>query len=115
MRCFYHQDKEAVGLCKSCGKGVCLACAVDFSKGLACRGHCEDKVQSIIQKMDDYDKSAELFRKQTEQYQKDCEQYQKQLMEHQATVEEHKKSKAAWEKAMSDYENRQKFRKPPNN
>ena len=28
MRCFYHQDKEAVGTCKSCGKGVCAECAI---------------------------------------------------------------------------------------
>jgi hypothetical protein len=37
MRCFYHEDKEAVGACKSCGKG------------LACRGHCETDAQALIQ------------------------------------------------------------------
>jgi hypothetical protein len=49
MRCFYHEEKEAVGSCKSCGKGVCRECAVDLTKGLACRGHCEDDAQALIQ------------------------------------------------------------------
>ena len=52
MRCFYHQDKEAVGSCKSCGKGLCPECATDLSKGLACRGHCEDDVRAVIELVD---------------------------------------------------------------
>ena len=52
MRCFYHQDKEAVGTCKSCGKGVCAECAVDLGKGLACRSRCEESVRAIIQLVD---------------------------------------------------------------
>ncbi|MHB8524314.1 MAG: hypothetical protein ACYDH9_26640 [Limisphaerales bacterium] len=48
MRCFYHQDKDAVGSCKSCGKGLCAECAVDLGKGLACRGHCEADAQAVI-------------------------------------------------------------------
>jgi len=52
MRCFYHQDKDAVGSCKSCGKGLCQECAVDLTKGLACRGRCEPDVQAIIQLID---------------------------------------------------------------
>jgi len=49
MRCFYHQDREAVGVCKSCGKGLCPECAVDLGKGLACRGRCEADAQAVIQ------------------------------------------------------------------
>jgi len=52
MRCFYHEDKEAVGTCKSCGKGLCRDCAVDLGKGLACRGRCEADVQGMIQLID---------------------------------------------------------------
>jgi hypothetical protein len=48
MRCFYHETKEAVGMCKSCCKGLCAECAVDLSKGLACRNHCEESVKTII-------------------------------------------------------------------
>ena len=49
MRCFYHQDREAIGSCKSCGKGLCPECAVDLGKGLACRGRCEADAQAVIQ------------------------------------------------------------------
>lgn len=49
MRCFSHQDKEAVGICKSCEKGVCFECAVDLGKGLACRGRCEESARAVIQ------------------------------------------------------------------
>jgi len=52
MRCFYHPDREAVGSCKSCGKGLCPECAVDLVKGLACRGRCEADVQAVIQLID---------------------------------------------------------------
>jgi hypothetical protein len=48
VRCFYHQDKDAVGTCKSCGKGICIACAVDLGQGLACRSRCEEASRAII-------------------------------------------------------------------
>ena len=52
MRCFYHEDREAVGTCKSCGRGLCRECAVDLTKGLACRGHCEADAQAVIELID---------------------------------------------------------------
>jgi hypothetical protein len=52
MRCFYHLDREAVGGCKSCGKGLCPECAVDLGKGLACRGRCEEDSRALIQLID---------------------------------------------------------------
>ena len=52
MRCFYHHDKEAVGSCKSCGKALCVECAVDLGKGLACRNRCEESVRAITELVD---------------------------------------------------------------
>ena len=52
MRCFYHQDREAVGSCKSCGKGLCPDCAADVGKGLACRGRCEEDVRAVVALID---------------------------------------------------------------
>jgi hypothetical protein len=49
MNCFYHQDHVAVGVCKSCGKGLCRECATDLGKGLACKGRCEEDVEGVIQ------------------------------------------------------------------
>ena len=48
MKCYYHNDVDAVGVCKSCGKGLCKDCLVDLGKGLACKGHCEEDVQGLI-------------------------------------------------------------------
>ena len=53
MHCFYHQDRESVGTCKSCGKGLCPDCAVDLGKGLACRDRCENDVRAVIALVDD--------------------------------------------------------------
>jgi len=48
MKCFKHIDKDAVGICKSCGKGLCPECATVFQKGLACKEECEEEVQALI-------------------------------------------------------------------
>ena len=47
MRCFYHQDQEAVGICKSCAKGLCNECCADVGKGLACKTRCEIDVRTL--------------------------------------------------------------------
>jgi hypothetical protein len=47
MRCFYHPDREAVGLCKNCAKGLCAESAVDLGDGLACPGSCEKRVEGF--------------------------------------------------------------------
>jgi len=38
MKCYTHNNKDAVGQCGSCGKGICSDCAVDLNKKLFCRG-----------------------------------------------------------------------------
>ncbi len=47
MRCFYHPAVEAVGICKSCHRGLCVDCAAPVSNGLACRGRCEAEVEAL--------------------------------------------------------------------
>ena len=49
MNCFYHPEAAAVGVCKSCYRGLCRECAVEFPRGLACRGRCEEDVQQVIE------------------------------------------------------------------
>src|SRR6202012_1470176 len=46
MRCFNHVDREAVGSCKACAKGLCSECAVDLGHGLSCRGDHEVTVEA---------------------------------------------------------------------
>jgi hypothetical protein len=52
MRCYYHRDQDAVGVCKSCGRGLCVECAADIGKGLACRSRCEEDARAIVQVVD---------------------------------------------------------------
>ena len=47
MKCFY-SDAEAVGICKSCGRGLSRPFLTEFPKGLACANHCEADVQRLI-------------------------------------------------------------------
>lgn len=47
MKCFYHHGLDAVGSCKSCGKGLCPGCAADVGGGLACERQCEDQVRAL--------------------------------------------------------------------
>ncbi|WP_189401619.1 hypothetical protein [Arenicella chitinivorans] len=42
MQCFQHQAINAVGLCKSCLKGVCQECATEVPTGLVCSSACAD-------------------------------------------------------------------------
>ncbi|MEK7615919.1 MAG: hypothetical protein AAB420_01790 [Patescibacteria group bacterium] len=43
MNCFYHPNKEAVGTCKNCGKGICRDSMVEMGSFLACRENEECK------------------------------------------------------------------------
>ena len=49
MKCFYHRDVDAVGLCKNCARGLCPECAAEVVDGLACRGKCEQAVLVLAQ------------------------------------------------------------------
>jgi hypothetical protein len=46
MHCYNHADRNAVGFCKVCCKGLCPDCAVDLGHGLACRGH-ESRMEEL--------------------------------------------------------------------
>jgi len=44
MKCFNHNERDALGTCKHCSKGLCKECLTDMVDGLACRNQCEDAV-----------------------------------------------------------------------
>jgi len=56
MNCFNHPDKSAVGICKSCCKGLCADCLTALPDGLACRNACESRVALINQIIDNNQK-----------------------------------------------------------
>lgn len=47
MKCFYHGERDAVALCKSCQRGLCPDCVSDVPPGVACRGKCETEVGAL--------------------------------------------------------------------
>jgi hypothetical protein len=52
MKCFYNPSEDAIGTCKSCGKGLSFSYATEYPKGLACKGKCEADVQNLIALVD---------------------------------------------------------------
>ncbi|MHA6495523.1 B-box zinc finger protein [Pseudomonas borbori] len=47
MKCFYHQQDEAIALCKSCTRALCRCCAADVHPGTACINRCEKDVEEL--------------------------------------------------------------------
>jgi hypothetical protein len=47
VQCFTHQDQTAVGVCRTCGRGLCPACTAEVEGGLACAGRCEGDVIAL--------------------------------------------------------------------
>jgi sulfite exporter TauE/SafE len=45
--CHYHSDKQAVGLCKYCQRGLCSDCASPAGDSLACRNLHEEQVRAL--------------------------------------------------------------------
>ena len=46
MRCYYHPEKDAIGLCSSCHRGLCASCVKAIGRSLACPGLCEQDVEA---------------------------------------------------------------------
>ena len=40
MKCYNHQEREAVSICRACGKAACQECARETENGIACRQSC---------------------------------------------------------------------------
>jgi hypothetical protein len=47
MKCYFDQTQDAIGVCKSCGKGLSMEYAVEVGKGLACKNKCEEDVKIL--------------------------------------------------------------------
>ncbi len=47
MNCFNHTEVAAVGICKSCYKGLCPECAIELTDGIACANSCASKVEEL--------------------------------------------------------------------
>jgi len=48
MKCYYHIDRDAVATCGACSRGLCMECGVDLTRGLACKGPCEQELRRLL-------------------------------------------------------------------
>jgi hypothetical protein len=47
MKCYNHLEVDAVGLCKSCGRGLCHDCVSEVGTSISCKNRCESDVAAI--------------------------------------------------------------------
>ena len=59
MKCYQHEENEAIGTCKHCCKAVCWSCVSDTGSGLACSADCENEVKILREMME---KSSVIYR-----------------------------------------------------
>ena len=52
MNCFRHRKIPAIGIRRSCGKGLCEECVAEVPNGIACKNSCESRVVFINQMLD---------------------------------------------------------------
>ena len=52
MNCYNHRQIAAVGICKSCGKGLCPECVEEIPNGIACKATCVERARLINQIID---------------------------------------------------------------
>src|SRR6185369_9936209 len=61
MNCFHHPSTTAVGICRTCGRGLCSDCAFAGGDMLTCRGRCEMIAKQMIGGMSFSDRSMPVF------------------------------------------------------
>ncbi len=58
MKCFNHPERNAIGTCKACNKGLCHECATDLDHGIACKNKHEKEVNDVKMIID---KSTKIY------------------------------------------------------
>jgi hypothetical protein len=47
MKCYNHSEREAVVICRACGKAVCQECGLETENGFACQRNCAKTLAGI--------------------------------------------------------------------
>jgi hypothetical protein len=47
MKCFYHPEQDAVGMCPQCGKAACRDCLKEVGGGILCKGCISQRLKSV--------------------------------------------------------------------
>jgi hypothetical protein len=52
MQCINHSSVQAMGVCQTCGKSICVECASQLANGIACKGSCESQFSNVYPGVD---------------------------------------------------------------
>ena len=58
MKCYTHNELDAIGVCKACSKAICNSCAIDTGRGLSCSEECSKEIDEQNQIID---KSKKIY------------------------------------------------------
>ncbi len=58
MKCYNHHDRDAFGVCKSCGKALCLECIDNIENTVCCKNNekCKEFIKNAATAINDYKK-----------------------------------------------------------
>lgn len=45
MKCFQHQNSDAIGICANCGKGCCPNCVISSEPVISCSADCKQSIE----------------------------------------------------------------------
>ena len=62
MKCFNHHEKDAVAVCRHCGKALCPDCTVESEHGVSCSGRCERHMGDFNELLNRAEKDAQGYR-----------------------------------------------------
>jgi len=49
MHFYRHDEREAIAVCRHCGKATCADCSEDTGQGIACCASCAAEIQASYQ------------------------------------------------------------------
>lgn len=49
MQCYRHIARDAIAVCRHCGKAACADCSEDTGQGIACSAGCAAEIQASYQ------------------------------------------------------------------
>ena len=77
MKCYYHPEKDAVAICKECGKPLCENCAHEFNGKIYCEEDLS-KVQEKSKKVDEKtERKEERAKRREERHEEKAQRHEK--------------------------------------
>jgi len=47
MECINHSSVQAIGVCRACGKPICIDCASQLASGTVCKESCDSQLSDV--------------------------------------------------------------------